>query len=312
MVEDYKKTGINGAEYVPLETPDLDKNQGLNHEVEIKNTLTLLKTSKSKKVMFVTMPDDKCPKDWRAPDYYKTVVDAAKHMPLGILSLATNLRPGHEVKILDARSERLTLEDTINFIEKEKPDVLGLTANSMRAYALKEILQKTSVPYKIVTGGHVKEHPELVLSQGADAVLVGQLVDVEFREAVETMPKGIIKCNKTKFDEIKFPDRTLVDYKTYYPKDFVFFQTKNRLHMISSVGCYQHCTFCYMPDHNMKRKSAPATVDEMQHLYNLGARSVHILDDNFDVSAKWLDNVMDEMDKRDFNVEWSGRGEIRM
>ena len=269
--------------------------------------------SKSKKIVFATMPNDKCPKDWRAPDYYKTVIDPAKHMPLGLLSLATNLRPGHEVKIIDARSDRFTLEETIQRIEQEKPEVLGITAQSMRAYALKEILQKTNAPYKVVVGGHANEHPELILSQGADAVLVGQLVDVEFRDAVETMPKGIIRCDKTKFEDIKFPDRTLVDdYKTYYPKDFVFFKTKNRLHMISSVGCYQHCNFCYMPFHNMKRKTPSATVDEMQHLYNLGARSVHILDDNFDVSAKWLDEVLDEMDKRNFEVEWSGRGEIRM
>ena len=62
----------------------------------------------------------------------------------------------------------------------------------------------------------------------------------------------------------------------------------------------------------MERKSPPATVDEMQHLYNIGARSIHILDDNFDVSAKWLNEVLDEMDRRNFEVEWSGRGEIRM
>lgn len=267
--------------------------------------------SKSKKVVLATMPDDKCPKDWRAPDYYRRVGDAARNMPLGLLSLATNLKPGHDVKIIDARSDRLTIEDTIYRIEQEKPDVLGLTAQPMRAYALKEILQKTSVPYKVVVGSHANERPELILKQGADTVLVGQLVDIEFRDAVETMPRGIIKC-KTKFDEVKFPDRTLVDYKTYYSKDFVFFETKNRLHMISSVGCYQHCTFCASAYTGMKRKSAPATVDEMQHLYNLGARSIHILDDNFDVSARWLNELLDEMDKRNFSVEWSGRGEIRM
>ena len=273
--------------------------------------LEILEKRVSKKIVLATMPDDKAPRDWRAPDYYRRVENAARQMPLGILSLATNLNPWHDVKIIDAKSDNLTIEETIQRIEQEKPDVLGLTASSTRAYALTEILKQTSTPYKVVVGSHANELPNLILRQGADAVLTGQLVDLEFRDAVETRQKGII-TGKTKFDQVKFPNRTLLDHTTYYSKDFVFFTTENRLHMISSVGCYQHCNFCHMKYHTMQRKNPKATVDEMQHLYNLGARSIHILDDNFDVSAKWLNGLLDEMDKRDFNVEWSGRGEIRM
>lgn len=265
--------------------------------------------AKSKKIVLVNMPDDHCPRDWRTPDYFKTATNSTNYMPLGLLSLATNLGPGHDTVVLDAK--RLTIEDTLQRIEQEKPEILGVSANTMRAFALKEILQKTSAPYKIVGGAHVFRHAELTLRQGADAVIVGSLADLEFKEAVETLPKGIIYA-KTTYDQINFPDRKLMDYKEYFPKDFVFFKTQNRLHMLSSIGCPQHCIFCNNVPAKMQRKSAESVVDEMQHLYSLGSRSIHFLDDNFNVSEPFLHKVMDEMDHRNFQVEWSGRGQIIM
>src|SRR3989344_2531668 len=94
---------------------------------------------KSKKIVLVNMPDDKCIRDWRTPKYFKTAVGSTNYMPLGLLSLATNLDSKHEVVIVDARGKGLTIDETVGRIEQEKPDVLGVSANTMRAYALKEI-----------------------------------------------------------------------------------------------------------------------------------------------------------------------------
>jgi hypothetical protein len=147
--------------------------------------------SKSKKVVLVNMPDDKCVRDWRTPEYFKTATGGTNYMPLGLLSLATNIGGRHNVEIIDARSRRLTIDETVAEIEEEKPDVLGVSANTMRAYALKEILRRTSAPYKAVGGAHVNRHANLVLEQGADAVFVGPLADLEFKEAIEKKPEGL-------------------------------------------------------------------------------------------------------------------------
>lgn len=266
---------------------------------------------KSKKIVLVNMPDDKCLRDWRTPKYFKTAIGSTNHMPLGLLSLATSLGQNHEIIILDARNKGLTIDETIQRIEQEKPDILGFSANTMRVYALKEFLKRTSAPYKMVGGPHVNKYSGLTLRQGADAVFIGSLADLEFKEAVETMPKGIIRCN-TKYNKIQFPDRTLIDYESYYPKEFVFFKSKNRLHMLSSIGCPQHCNFCNNIPSKMERKSIETIVNEMEHLYSIGSRSIHFMDDNFNVSEKYLNDILDEMDKRSFNVEWSGRGQARM
>jgi anaerobic magnesium-protoporphyrin IX monomethyl ester cyclase len=264
----------------------------------------------AKKIVLVNMPDDKCVRDWRMPESSRGVTTPS-YVPLGLLSLATNLKPNQEAIIIDARSKGLSIDETIERIEQERPDILGLHSNVMRAYALKEILQRTSVPYKAVGGLHASRYPQIVLSQGADAVFAGTLADLEFREAVDSQPKGIINC-KTTYADIKFPNRSLIDYESYFPKNFVFFKTENRLHMLTTIGCPHNCFYCDNIPGKLQRKSAEAVLDEMQHLYSLGSRSIHLLDDNFNVSENYLHGVLDEMDKREFQVEWSGRGQLRM
>lgn len=266
--------------------------------------------TKSKKVLLISLPaEGKC-EDWRAPDYYKTT-KSAKYMPLGLLSLATNLQEHHEVIILDVSARGLSIEETISEIENQKPDVLGISSLTERVYAMREILQKTSAPYEVVGGPHVTYYADLTLRQGADAVFVGQLADLEFREAVETMPKGIIKC-QTKLNQIQIPKRELIDYNFYIPKEYVFFKAENRLPMFSSIGCPFHCTFCDVQSKRIQRRSPSLILDEMEYLYSLGSRSIHFLDDNFNVNEKHLHRVIDEMDKRGFDCEWSGRGRAKM
>jgi len=53
-------------------------------------------------------------------------------------------------------------------------------------------------------------------------------------------------------------------------------------------------------------------VDEMQYLHSIGSRSAHILDDNFNINPKHVQGILDEMEKREFNMEWSARGQTRM
>jgi len=265
---------------------------------------------KSKKILLITLPSEKKCRDWRAPDYYQTT-KSARYMPLGLLSLATNLSRSHDVEILDASAKDLTIEQTISEIETRSPDILGISSLTERAYAMREILQRTSVPYKAVGGPHMTYYTEQTLRQGADAVFVGHLADLEFNEAVENLPKGIINC-ETKIDQIKFPDRNFVDIDYYFPKKFVFFEAQNRLPMFSSIGCPHHCTFCDVQTKKIQRKSPEKVVEEMKYLHSLGSRSIHVLDDNFNVNEPHVHRIMNEMGKQRFSCEWSGRGQARM
>jgi len=265
---------------------------------------------KRKKIVLATMPVEGEFVNWTTPNFF-TLTNVNKYIPLGILSLATNLPPRHEVIILDASSEPWTINETIEKIEEQEPDILGLSVPTRRTYAMNKILEKTTAPYKVVGGPHVTHYSELTLRSGADAVFVGPLADTEFREAVENMPKGIINC-ETKINDIEFPDRELLEVERYFPKAHVLFKAENRLPMFSSIGCPNKCTFCNVQSKRVQYKDSQTIVDEMQYLDTLGSRSVHILDDNFNVNRNHLVGIINEMESRGLAIEWSGRGQTKM
>jgi len=229
-------------------------------------------------------------------------------MPLGILSLASNME--EDVKILDPPSNGWNIEKTIEMIENENPDILGLSAITRRAYPLKQILEKVDVPYIAVGGPHATNYADLILKQGADSVFIGQLADKEFSRIGEK-PKGKINC-KTKLNKINFPDRRLIDYENYFYEGKVLFEAEKRMPMFSSVGCPNQCNFCNVQSKQIQFKDSKKIVDEMQYLYWLGSRSIHILDDNFNVSSTHLDAILTELENRNLGIEWSGRGQVRM
>ena len=52
----------------------------------------------------------------------------ASFPPLGILYLATVLKErGIEVSVLDQPAKGFTIEETVNWVEKENPDILGFS-----------------------------------------------------------------------------------------------------------------------------------------------------------------------------------------
>ncbi len=263
----------------------------------------------SKKVVLTTLPIEGEFINWTTPKYFNPT-NVNKYMPLGILSLASNLSKRHKVIILDPSSEGWTIEKTIERIEQEKPDILGLSAITRRVYSLNKILEKTSTPYKAVGGPHTTYHANQILNKGADAVFVGPLADLEFNQAIETLPKGIINCD-TKINEVNFPKRSFLNVEDYFPKESVLFEAEKRLPMFSSIGCPNKCVFCNVQSKKLQLKNPKIVVDEMQYLYYIGCRSVHVLDDNFNINQRHVKGILDEMEKRNFRMEWSGRGQTK-
>ncbi|MBU2639915.1 MAG: B12-binding domain-containing radical SAM protein [Nanoarchaeota archaeon] len=258
------------------------------------------------KVLLTTLPSEGEFVNWTTPKHFQP--SAVKYMPLGILSIASNLPASCEVIILDPPSEGWTIKKTIEKIEKEKPDVLGISAISRRVYALNQLLKNTTTPYKAVGGPHATYYADQILENGADAVFVGSLADNEFKKAISKKQKGIIQCC-TNINEINFPKRDLLKVEDYFPKDFVLFKAENRLPMFSSIGCPNHCNFCNVQEKRVQRKNPKTIIEEIKHLISLGCKSIHFLDDNFNTNEEHLHKILDEMEKEEINIEWSGRGE---
>ncbi len=262
----------------------------------------------SKKIILTTLPKEGAAVQWVTPRYFQP--DDSKYIPLGLLSLATNLPKRHEILVLDPFSNNWGLEETIEKIEREHPHVLGISSMTFSSYQMGEILQKTSASYKVVGGPHATHNAKTILNQGADAVFVGQLADLEFSQAVDSEPRGIIYCD-TKINQIRFPDRKFVDIGSYFPKGNLF-KSNKRMPMFSGVGCPHRCRFCDVQTKHTERKTSSSVLEEMIYLRDIGAGSIHVYEDNFNTDGDYLKQVCDEMDKRDFRFEWSGRGEAKM
>ena len=263
-----------------------------------------------KKIVLATLPSEGEFRNWTTPSYFQTDL-INRHIPIGILSLATNLPKGYDVVIFDPVSNGWSIDETISKIEDENPDVLGLSVVTRRTYAMKLILEKTSASYKVVGGPHATYYADQILEFGADAVFIGGIADTEFKKAMKTMPKGTIHC-KTNINDIKYPDRTLLDINRYFPESSRLFKANKRLSMFSTIGCPNRCTFCNVQSKKVQFKNPKTVVDEMEYLYSLGCRSAHIIDDNFNINRRHVEGILDEMEKRNFSMEWSARGQVRM
>lgn len=268
---------------------------------------------KPKKILFVVMPYEGEVRDRVTAKFYKN--KAVKYMPLGVLSLAACVPPEYEVKVLDAASLGLDLQETIDQIEAWAPDVLGLSVVTYRAWAMVQILQRTSAPIKIVGGPHATKSYNYILEQGAHAVFVDD-AEVTFPQWLQAgCPEGVFWGGQVNLNTIPLPARHLLnidDYRIEKNEDLLFDVGALRLPMFSSKGCPYACTYCDVQQKTFNFKSAERCVEEFKALIDLGATSIHILDDAFNVNRNRVSEMSKALVRENIKVDWSARGTVEV
>ena len=96
------------------------------------------------KVVLTTMPRDGEAISWITPKYFKP--DDERMLPLGLLSLVTNLPADAEVEIFYPPSWNWSIDQTVEEIEKREPDILGLSVVTLRAYPMVQLLKRATSP----------------------------------------------------------------------------------------------------------------------------------------------------------------------
>jgi anaerobic magnesium-protoporphyrin IX monomethyl ester cyclase len=270
--------------------------------------------NKSKKILFVVPSYEGEVQDRVTPSYYKNPV--VKYMPLGVLSLAAVIKNDHDVFILDASSRGLTLDETIEEIERIQPEILALSVVTYRAWQMIQILDRTSAPIKIVGGPHTTVNYDVVKRQGVHAVFVGDGEEILPKWLDDGCPEGIFHGQQVNMDTIPFPARELVsmeDYRIVPNKDLLFDAGSLRLPMFSSKGCPYKCIYCDVQQKVFNWKSPERCSEEMLELRNLGATSVHILDDCFNINKVRVKSMTDNFIENGINeMDWSVRGSVEV
>jgi len=188
--------------------------------------------------------------------------------PLGLAYIASSLiQKGYDVQLIDSFALSLSLDDIKKIIVKEKPDLVGATANSpIYFYALKlmRIVKEISPAIKTILGGnHPTFFPEDVLSNECIdyvAIREGEITCVELSYALEEgndlnqvaglgfKKDGRIVINKERpfiqdLDSLPYPAYHLLPLHKY-KISAGFSKYPNQVSIISSRGCPSNCYFC--------------------------------------------------------------------
>jgi len=263
------------------------------------------------KVMLITLPNEGEPKDYTTPAHYS--IGKLKYIPLGILAVASGIKGDHEIKLLDAASKFLSIEETIAQIREWEPDVLGMTSSIGTAYAMSCVLKRVEGPLKVVGGPFTTHYAQEVLTLGAHAVFIHD-GDSNFSDWLDNgCPQGIFEDYIPDLDKLPMPNLDLLDLTEYVikPKESKKLLLKNlglRFPMYSSKGCPFKCIFCDVQERRFRWKSPHRVVDEMELYLSKGSASVHIMDDCFNVQKQRVLEICAEIKQRGLNFEWSARG----
>jgi radical SAM superfamily enzyme YgiQ (UPF0313 family) len=259
--------------------------------------------------------------------------------PLGILYLAAVLEErGIEVSVLDQAAKGFRIEETVRWVKKEDPDILGFStlASSGRTAALISNEVKRENP-NIVTifGGYyatfnseriLHKYPSvdiIVRGEGENTVIdlvdcfekKGELKDVlgiSFRDknrVTSTPDRPLIRD----LDSLPFPNRELIDVNYHCMIAGANVAPKKFTSVVSSRGCVYRCRFCSCTQfaRNMWRpRSVENTLEELNFLASEGYKQFIFVDDSFTMNPKRVVKLCREMRKERIDMDWICEGRV--
>jgi len=254
--------------------------------------------------------------------------------PLGLLYIASSaLSAGHEVSLIDAYAESLSMEALLAKIKRQEPDLIGFTlyTNDLDyVYTFTKQMKKANSNLIIVTGGvYATIVPEKVLREfpAIDYLLRGEaersfvllLDELEKRkpllervDGLSYRKEGRIKHNKDacfqkNIDDLPLPAKYLLNRKKY----FCALSKRSPIDvMITSRGCPYKCTFCYQSSPDYRMHSPERVLEEIREIADAGIKGIEIYDENFIVDKKRVNKILDMIQKENIGIEFRLRARV--
>jgi radical SAM superfamily enzyme YgiQ (UPF0313 family) len=252
--------------------------------------------------------------------------------PLGIMYLASICREkGIDVNLIDLTFNRRWAAYEKQIAE-QKPDVVGFTALSP---FYDDVLQAVTITKKVVPnakiiigGPHATAVPlEVIKNDNVDIVAVGEAdqtivpllnalqnkTDLKEVKGIVFKDNGqIIQTERPEYadlDTLPFPAREMLPTMNKYWRQIPLFPNIPPVgFVIGSRGCPFNCSFCQPMLReifgNKVRFRSPQSVlqeiDEMVQKYHI--KTLYFVDDNMTVNKKWLYEICDGLEKRNYNL----------
>ncbi len=246
--------------------------------------------------------------------------------PLGLGYIAAVLeKKGYDVMIYDCLPLRYSVNEVVDYILEQKPDVIGISVMSTCYDGAKEmsnlIKKKAGIP--IVFGGpHCSSFPVGIMEECQDIDFLiygeGELIFPILLEAISgklpyfDIPQlcfrdssGRLIFNKQEqliqdLDEIPFPAWYLFNRRLY---------SDNTCSLITSRGCsYGKCAFCMRTGflyEKYRRRTVENVIKELEFLYReFLYRKVTFFDDNFAQDEEWVIEFCDKLIQKKLVLGW--------
>ncbi len=259
--------------------------------------------------------------------------------PLGILYLATILKEkGVEVSVLDQPAKGFTIGETVKWIEKEDPDIIGFStlASSGRTAALISNEVKKKNPNTVIVFGSyyatfnskriLRKYPFVnIIVRGEGENTIIDLVDCLRKKDKLKKVRGITFRNQKSIvstpdqylirdlDSLPFPDRKLIDVDYHCMLVGANVAPKKFTSIVSSRGCVYRCRFCSCSQfaRNMWRpRSVQNTLEELHFLASEGYKQFIFVDDSFTLNQKRVIKLCRNMRKEKLDMEWICEGRV--
>jgi len=267
----------------------------------------------------------------------KKMMEAAP--PLGILYIATMLmEKGIDVSVIDEAAQGFSMKDTVSWVRKENPDILGfstLTSSGRRAAMIAEAVKKEDPNITIVFGNFhatfnaeriLKKYPSVdVIVRGEGEYTILELVKalekkgslkevsgITFRNGnriVSTPDRPLIKD----VNAIPFPNRDLLKAEYHNTTAGINVAPKKFSSFISSRGCVFKCRFCgcqRLARGLWRPRSVDNILEELHLLASEGYKQLMFVDDNFTLNPKRVIRLCQRMRQEKLDMEWICEGRV--
>lgn len=268
--------------------------------------------------------------------YFAERWSQGKMMPsLGLLYLAAALENnGNDVEVVPSHILGMTWEDIRRKIEKEQPDVVGVTAtteNRFLSFELARIAKRAHPETFTVLGGphctvtavdtltHIPEIDGVISGEGEETIVdlvqtmedKGDLATVNglsFRRSDKVI-QNPPRMHIMDLDSLPMPARHLEPWEKYNFKMEV--PGKGLLpaaNMITSRGCPFTCTFCATHANwgrRVRGLSPMNVIKEIEHLIDTyGAKAIWFYDDTFNYNPRRTIQICDLILERKLDISW--------
>jgi radical SAM superfamily enzyme YgiQ (UPF0313 family) len=242
--------------------------------------------------------------------------------PLGLAYIAAVLEKNNiPVKILDANAFNLSVQEVVNYIRKNNPDIVGISIlTPVHQYCLDIVKNMPEDIISVAGGNQATALPEELLKKGFKIVVQGEgeytFLEIAKGKKLEEI-KGIaylkdkeLRINPARepldVNQLPFPARHLLPghgvnlpYKSantqYFPWAGIF----------TSRGCPYNCYYCFKKTfgYKIRPRSVKNVIDEILFLkrkYNI--KEIDIYDDLFNFDLERAEAILDEIIKRDLDL----------